>query len=179
MPLLRPDATIQLAGASISATGVNGQVDTVVIAPSLTAARGGASVQDGLVEHGVPDRGAAALEAALRDAQAAAVLAVPLTNLAVAPAISGTRGPQESPAVEIALHPPGEDEGQVVLEVDGSGLVAWHFAEPDQERKGVRARSAQTFRVPISQPHVPGHPAGRWGPSSGASSASASRSCCT
>jgi hypothetical protein len=156
MVLLRPDDTVQLPGASIRAAGVSGQVDIVVLAGTPTSDRSGASVEDGLVEHGVPQQGAEALDAVLRDAGAGAVLAIPLTDLAVAAVPGGSRGPGESPYVELVVDAPDEDEGQVVLEVDAAGVVAWHLSVGDAAGAGDRAGLTRTFRIPISQPDVPG-----------------------
>jgi hypothetical protein len=76
----------------------------------------------------------------------------------VAAATGGSRGiDEDGPHVELVVDAPDEDEGQVILEVDAAGVLAWHL--PVQEEgvaDGHRGALTTTFRIPVSQPDILG-----------------------
>jgi hypothetical protein len=114
-----------------------------------------------------PDIAAEGLESAGADARAAAELGraiaaaglrveaevhVPaLITAAEAASGPGHRG-AEAPRLEIGVDAPPADEEQVLLEVDGTGHVRWHFPAPPGGAVGAtRAGGRQRFVVPVDQ----------------------------
>src|SRR4029453_1334878 len=99
-------------------------------AVSLDAAGGRGDLRDldeQLTDVGVPDDGARALAGALAEEEMRPVLAGPLDDLVVAPGAGADRALDGGPSVELTVDAPGDDEAQVVLEIDAAGVVSWHW----------------------------------------------------
>jgi hypothetical protein len=162
MVLLPPDGAVDLPAVRIRSIGVRADVSS---RPRVGAGRDRAGLDDlaeDLENSGVPAGGARALAAAAAGQQMRPVLAVPLEDLATIDAGNGLRALDASPAVELEVEAPSDDEAQVLLEIDGTGVVSWHFPQPSQDRTGAdRADAVQTFRIPIRQADVPGQSAPR------------------
>jgi hypothetical protein len=151
MALLQIDETLDLPGARIRSIGVSAQVD------SLLAGEPGDVRADApeLADYGVPEDGAALLAGALAEQGLLPVLVVPVDDLAPQPGTGENRGPDEEPSLELTVAAPAEGEAQVVLEVDATGVVSWHFPVPAERlAPGDRAGLDQVFRIPIRQVDV-------------------------
>jgi hypothetical protein len=154
MPPLAPDGALELPGVRIRSNGVAAEVDAV----SLDAAGGRGDLRDldeQLTDVGVPDDGARALAGALAEEEMRPVLAVPLDDLVVAPGAGADRALDGGPSVELTVDAPGDDEAQVVLEIDAAGVVSWHWPATDGAA-GDRSGLEQVFRIPVRQADVPG-----------------------
>jgi hypothetical protein len=153
MPLLEPDGTLELPGARIRSVGVSAQVDAVPA--DLAGGRGDVrDLDEQIGELGVPADGARALADALSARDVRPVLAVPVEELATTFGAGADRGLDEGPTIELTVDAPGHDEAQVLLEVDGTGVVSWHWAVAEGVA-GDRAGLEQVFRIPVRQIDVP------------------------
>jgi hypothetical protein len=166
MPLLEPDGSLDLPGARVRSVGVSGQVDAVPLEGLGAGVRGDVrDLDEQLSAYAVPDDGAGRLAGALARQDLRPVLAVPLDDLVAMPGFASARALAEGPSVELAVEAPDEDEGQVVLEVDATGVVSWHTAVPPDAGAvgaigaGDRAGLEQVFQIPVRQVDVPGGPA--------------------
>ena len=129
--------------------------------PVRDAAAG--ALPDVLVDEGVPDDAAAILGAAADSAGMRQQLSLPIDDL-TSPATpgGGTRADEQTPHLEVTVDAPDEGEGQVLLEVDGTGVVRWHMSEVAATGRGTdRAGAVQTFLVPIEQVEVSAEPGER------------------
>ncbi|MEU9305058.1 hypothetical protein [Streptomyces sp. NPDC048269] len=112
---------------------------------------------DRLATDEVPDGAARLLGTLAQEAGMRPVLTLPLSDLTVPTRPSGrVRGDAAVAHVALEVPAPGEDEGQVVLEVDGTGVVRWVVSETAAHGGGTdRAGSVQTFRVSMERFVVP------------------------
>ncbi len=152
-------------GIRLRAVEVGGRVGDVLLAPAAgTPVRDAApgSLPEALDAAGQPGGAAALLGAAAERVGMRREYSLPLTDLVIPPAAGGgTRGPDESPHIELTVPGPAEDEGQVVLEIDDTGVVRWHPSVAALEGTGVdRAGPIQTFRIPVAELDIPDAPAG-------------------
>jgi hypothetical protein len=114
------------------------------------------ALPDQLAADKVPPEAAQSLGTAVQDAGLRPVLSLPLTNLIVPPRPAGReRGKTAAPFVELEVPAPRENEGQVLLEVDETGVARWVFAQPAIRAGAERAEAAQFFRIPNDQLHIP------------------------
>jgi hypothetical protein len=161
MPDFQRDDVLDLEyGVRVRSVGVGGRVAEVQRGPA-----DGRPVRDAdpgplderLAADGLPEDAAAVLAGAAGDAGMRRQLTVPLDDLVSPATPSGaTRGDDDTPHLEIDVPAPAEDEGQVVLEVDSTGVVHWHVSESAAAGGGTdRAGPVQTFRIPIEQVDVP------------------------
>jgi hypothetical protein len=160
MPLLEPDLTLELPGVRIISIGVVAEADAVPLEGPDAGLRAGASeLDEALIRYGFPDRGALALTAALGEQGVRPVLAVPLEDLAtVRPGGDRSAFPDEGPAVVLVVAEPDEGEGQVILEVDGAGVLSWHLpvaADGGEGAGRLRSVGEQVFRIPVRQLDLP------------------------
>jgi hypothetical protein len=109
----------------------------------------------------MPDEAAAALGVAAEQAGMRRERTLQLDRLSSRSAPAGTRALGDQPHLELRVAAPGVDEGQVLLEVDGTGVARWHICEPAATGTGTdRAGGEQVFRVPIEQIALPRATAG-------------------
>ncbi|MFF4444120.1 esterase/lipase family protein [Streptomyces sp. NPDC001502] len=111
-----------------------------------------------LVTDSVPADSARLLGTVIQEAGMRPVLTLPLSEL-TAPAHPGghDRADAAAPGVVLQVPAPGEDEGQVVLEVDATGVVRWVVSDTAAGGGGTdRAGAVQTFRVSMEQFGLPG-----------------------
>jgi hypothetical protein len=162
MPDFQPDDVHDLEyGVSFRSVGVAGYAGEVRRSPTagqpVRDAEPGA-LPEVLAGDGVPDAAAVILGAAAEDAGMRRELSVPVDQLASsARPTGGTRSDPDTPHLEVQVEAPGRDEGQVLLEVDESGVVRWHLSETAATGQGTdRAGPVQTFRVPIEQVEIGG-----------------------
>ncbi|MEU6986387.1 hypothetical protein ABZ946_23605 [Streptomyces sp. NPDC046324] len=113
---------------------------------------------DRLAADELPPGSARLLGTLIQEAGMRPVLSLPLSDLAV-PARPGghQRGDAAVPQLAVQVPAPAEDEEQVVLEVDATGVVRWVVSDTAVRGDGTdRAESTQTFRVSMEQFGVPG-----------------------
>lgn len=157
MPLLPPDDAVELPGARIRSVGVSALVDVLSLGEPGGGRGDPADLAGQWGDYAVPAEGAGRLAAALSERELRPVLAVPVDELATQPGAGGGRGIDEGPRLEVTVEAPADDEAQVVLEVDATGVVSWHFpVVPEGVAPGDRAGLDQVFRIPIRQVDVPG-----------------------
>ncbi len=158
MPLLRPDDALDLPGARIRSVGVSAQVDSIPLGGPGDVRADVPDLPEQLSEYGVPEDGAALLAGVLDEQDLHPVLVVPVDELATRPGADGGRGGlDEGPSLEITVDAPAENEAQVVLEVDATGVMSWHFPVVSEGAPpGDRASLEQVFRIPVRQVDVPG-----------------------
>lgn len=164
MPDLARGATIDLPyGISISSTNVQAEIGDVRVVPGsagstrTTVARGLSGVL-GSAFAALDPGPAAVLEAAAEEAGFGLFAAIPVDNIAV-PVRRSTATRRSNPRpVELTMRIPAPppDQGQVILEVDASGVSQWHFAAPtaasDRASSTRRAVAAtQIFTIPMMQ----------------------------
>ncbi|GEA89336.1 esterase/lipase family protein [Cellulomonas cellasea] len=157
MPLLDVDTALDLPGARIRSVGVAAEVDAVPREQAGGRRSDAAELDVELADHGVPERGARLLADTLARLEMRPVLTIPLTDVSTVTTGGPHRGDADEPSLEVTVEAPLPDEGQVVLEVDATGVVAWHVplaAEASAERSGLE----QVFRIPVRQRDVPGEP---------------------
>jgi hypothetical protein len=167
MPDFQPDEIHDLEyGVRLRSVGISGRADEVHPGPAagqpVRDAEPGAW-PDALADEGMPDDAAAILGAAADDAELRRELSLPVDDLisSAAPG-AGTRADEQRPHLEVTVDAPDEGEGQVLLEVDGSGVVRWHVSEVAGTGLGTdRAGAVQTFRVPVEQIDVSAEPGER------------------
>jgi hypothetical protein len=167
MPDFQPDEIHDLEyGVHLRSVGVSGRADEVRPGPAAgrpvrDAAPG--AWPDALADEGVPDDAAVILGAAVDEAEMRRELSLPVDDLtsSAAPG-AGTRADEQRPHLEVTVDAPDEGEGQVLLEVDTTGVVRWHVPEVAETGRGTdRAGAVQIFRVPIEQVDVSAGPGDR------------------
>lgn len=160
MPDFQPDEIHDLEyGVRLRSVGVGGRAGEIrqglaAGRPVRDAAPG--ALPDMFVDEGVPGDAAAILGAAADGAGMRQELSLPIDDL-TSPATpgTGTRADQQTPHLEVTVDAPDEGEGQVLLEVDETGVVRWHVSEVAATGGGTdRAGAVQTFRVPVEQVDV-------------------------
>jgi hypothetical protein len=112
---------------------------------------------DQLADDQVPVDTARLLGSLAQEAGMRPVLTLPLSDLVATRPGGQGRSDADVPHVALQVPAPGEDEGQVVLEVDATGVVRWVVSESAAQGSGVdRAGQIQTFHVPMEQFDVEG-----------------------
>ena len=157
MATLRPDEQIELPGVVLRSVGVAAEADADVFTDD--GGRAAQDLQSALVMSNLPPDAAAETVIALAVSQATVTMAVPLTELTTTAPGAGGRAPGEEPAVELTVAAPPPDEAQVILEVDGTGVLSWHLPLSDAEADAAGATRGigdQVFRVPVVQAPLPG-----------------------
>jgi hypothetical protein len=155
MTILQPDHAVEIPGVLIRSVGVGAQVDANPLnAPG--ADRALEDLESALNSYHALDGGVRPLTDAIRDADMAPVLEVPVNDLTTTGPTGPTRALDEAPALELTVEAPGEEEGQVFLEVDDSGVVAWHFPVVAAAGGAMRSGQEQVFRIPVLQADIPG-----------------------
>lgn len=145
---------VRIRGVEVAGTAGEVELAPEAGAPVRGAAPG--TLPEVLDASGQPSDAAARLGSVAELAGMRRELSLPLTDLAPAPSTGGTRGPGEVPHVEVTVPAPGDDEGQVVLEVDDTGTVRWHLSDTAVEGSGAdRSGPTQTFRVPVAELDLP------------------------
>jgi pimeloyl-ACP methyl ester carboxylesterase len=148
-----PDDVVELQhGVVLRAVDVSGSADDVTRSPDDRAPVRDVISADPtgfLTAAGAP---AALLGPAMDSSGMRLRLTIPLTDLGSTQRAPTRRGPS-SPHVELEVEaPPRPDEGQVVLEVDGTGHVRWHIPRnPSQTNNPHRGPTRQVFDIPIDQ----------------------------
>ncbi|MGW4897443.1 esterase/lipase family protein [Kitasatospora sp. NPDC004240] len=147
-------------GVTLRSSAVNGRTGTVrrwatAVGPSRDTEP--AELPEQLSRDGLPRPTAQLLGATTQEAGLRPILTVPLAGLTVPPTSGGrVRSTDRPPFVELEVPAPGPDEGQVLLEVDGTGVVRWVLPEPTADRvRAERTAGRQLFRIPVDQHTVP------------------------
>ena len=164
MPMFDRDDTVDLDyGVTLRSADVAGQARDV--RQGAAVGRPVRDVEPGtlpelIAEDGAVSAAAAALVGgAVEAAGMRRELTVPVDDLAVP--ISRQRGGRavtDGAYLEVTVPAPGDDEGQVVLEVDAAGVLRWHlptFTEAGAATSNAdRSGGVQTFRIPVQQVEV-------------------------
>ncbi|GAA3453726.1 DUF7379 domain-containing protein [Dactylosporangium matsuzakiense] len=143
-----PGEVVLLPGVTVAAHETSGTV-------SDPQEAGPGGVRGGGPPVGLDADDAARLDAALERTGLRLDLTLTFEDLqsTAAPAI-GVRAEAQPPRLDVTVpFPDRPDEGQVLLEVDGAGVLRWHIAEPaGGAGPAVRGPGdGQTFAVPVEQ----------------------------
>lgn len=157
MPSLALGSTVNAgAGVSVASTGVlAGDVTATRAAPGGGTRGPGDTLFDALTSTfvGVGARAAREVADAFADEPARIATTITLDRLRTpAPAPGTGRGPAGAPTIALGADAPPPDEIQVLLEVDDSGVMQWHFAQQDGAAPSqVRGPGKQVFVIPMVQ----------------------------
>lgn len=157
MPSLPLGSTVNAGfGIRVRSDGVQAR-NVRAVATAEAGTRGGEAGALGALRSafvGADDEPSAILAAALDDEGAMFTHTIELDQLRTRPTDgSTTRGPEDLPQLRITIPAPARgNQAQAILEVDGSGLVRWHFASPatgtgtDSTERG---SSEQVYVIPV------------------------------
>lgn len=147
MPQVNPDGRLDVPGVTVRSSGVRADVSTESW-QRPGAARAAGDVRERLAGFGTENT--QVLTDALDRQDVRPVREIRLDRM------SARRGPDDAPYLDLEVEAPGDGEGQVMLEVDGSGVVAWHLPGRSADAARTRARGGQVFRIPVVQADLPG-----------------------
>lgn len=161
MPEFSGNDVVELGeGVTVRAVDVAGQVEMARATPQA-----GTPVRDAepgapaelLTASGTPVETATAVGAAMAGSgmRVHTVVEFPALTPPSAPAPGGTRAAGDGPHLELAVEAPvTDDEGQLVLEVDGIGYMRWHMPQPGPApaEGSTRALPTQRFVIPVAAP---------------------------
>ncbi|WP_327361035.1 esterase/lipase family protein [Streptomyces sp. NBC_01296] len=157
MPDIERDERIELDyGVVLQSSNVSGHIASVrrwYETAGTVREAAPVALPEQLAADNVPTEAAQLLGTLAQEAGMRPILTLTLTDLSVAARPDGQqRGDANPPYLEVEVPAPGEDEGQVVLETDATGLVRWVVSETAAQGQGTdRADAVQTFRISVAE----------------------------
>lgn len=153
---------------AVQVSGTAGEISRAPTAGSPVRDAAPGTLPEALDAAGQPAAAAEILGAAAERAGMRRELTLPLADLALPPrGVGRDRDGADTPHIELTVPAPAGDEGQVVLEIDDTGMARWHLpvtptggatGGAEGGVVGDRASPVQTFRIPVEELDIPGAP---------------------
>jgi hypothetical protein len=157
MAQLQPDGLVDLPGVRIRSDGVAAYVDGST-SGGPASDRGPGSLEQDLEDHGVTPGSATILGQVITESALSPVARVTLDDITVATGHGPTRGVDTPTTIELDVEAPPDGHGQIILEVDASGVISWYLPEHATHPDATRRPGEETFKIPVRQATIPGEP---------------------